>query len=353
MNKLKIPFFRLGTWKHPVYGKIEGTQQLFNQFISNMKANVLGRQSFIRIGHDKGGKQVFGDAEAEAWIEDVVQEGDVLYAIATPTNEKVAEDIRSKRYRFASAEYEPNYIDKETGLPRGAVLSAVSLTNEPFLTKLPEAVVLSDPEGSFYLDYEEVKPTMEKDFLKKLAAPFTALATWLTTGAEGEPPSLTLPSAQAQPPGQTTAVAGAISFNLAEHPEFKSLQEQMRQLSEQNTTLVDKNRQQAIESQAQSWLSQGIPPSIVDHAKQLLATNQAQAVIKLSDEQGQSKEVSGADIIKQMVESFPADKRIKFSQHGSVTVFSPSVEAQQKIVTLSEETVKMLGGKVENGKFII
>lgn len=353
-GKLKIPFFRLGSWKHPVYGKIEGTQQLFNQFMSNMKANVLGRPAFIRIGHDKGNKQMFGDTPAEGWIEDIVQDGDVLYAIAKPTNDQVALDIKNKRYRFASAEYEPNYIDKETGLPRGAVLSAVSLTNEPFLTKLPEAVVLADEDGSFYLDYEEVKPIMDKEFLKKLAAPFNAFASWLAGGAEGEPPAITQSGAQSQPLTTPTAVpAVASAINLSDHPEFKALQDKIQKLSEQNDSLVDQNRQKDIEALAQGWLNQGIPPAVVNHAKQLLASSQSQATIKLADEQGQMRDVSGADLIKQMVEAYPADKRIKFGQQGSATIMTPSAEAHQQIVQLSEETIKALGGKVEDGKFII
>ncbi len=167
---LKIPFFRIGKWKHPKYGTISGTQEKFNQLTENFKKKVLGREPFIRIGHDKGNSQAFGDAEAKAWVKDIVQEGDVIYALAEPADPQVEKLIREKRYRFASAEYEDNYFDKETGKNVGTVLSAIALTNEPFLTRLPENIVLAENSEEFYMDYiesEGIKPMDE--FLKKLS----------------------------------------------------------------------------------------------------------------------------------------------------------------------------------------
>ena len=88
---LKIPFFRLGTWKHPVYGDLKITQGTFDQILANFKSNVLGRPPFIRIGHDKSNNQTFGYAPAEGWVHDLKQEGDILFAEVEPTSPE-AED---------------------------------------------------------------------------------------------------------------------------------------------------------------------------------------------------------------------------------------------------------------------
>jgi hypothetical protein len=158
---LKIPVGRIGQWKHPKYGTIKMAQQHFNDMIKNFKAKAIGRNPFIRIGHDKSEDPTFGGAKAEGWITDLVQEGDVLYAFADPTNQDVADMVKSKRYRYSSPEYQENYQDKETGASIGTVLLALSLTNEPFLTRLPEARLLADPADTFYLDQGEPGSSMK------------------------------------------------------------------------------------------------------------------------------------------------------------------------------------------------
>lgn len=161
-NVLKIPVGRIGEWKHPRYGLIKMSQQTFDQMIANFAAKTIGRDPFVRIGHDKADDQTYGSAKAERGIKELVQEGDFLYAFADPTNVDVAQLVRSKQYCYTSPEYQDNYKSKEDGSFKGAVLEALALTNEPFLTCLPEARLLSDPPETYYLDHEEAKPYMEK-----------------------------------------------------------------------------------------------------------------------------------------------------------------------------------------------
>lgn len=94
---LKIPFFRLGKWKHPLYGDLNITEQTFAEIIDNFKNNVLGRPPFVRIGHDKPGAQQFGYAPAEGWVTDIKQEGNVLYGEVTPTTPEAEENIQIGR----------------------------------------------------------------------------------------------------------------------------------------------------------------------------------------------------------------------------------------------------------------
>ncbi|MDB5053931.1 MAG: hypothetical protein JWM44_1981 [Bacilli bacterium] len=167
---LKIPVGRIGQWKHPKYGTIKMTQETFSQMIRNFKAKVLGRDPFIRVGHDKSNDPTFGSTKAEGWITDLVQEGEFLFALADPTNEKVAKMVQNKQYRYASPEYQDKYQSKEDGSFKGAVLEALALTNEPFLTQLPEARLLADPSDTFYLDFGNPDDVRKlSDDLKRLA----------------------------------------------------------------------------------------------------------------------------------------------------------------------------------------
>jgi len=139
---LKIPVAKLGSWVHTVYKKVEFTQRDFDEMIRNFKNNVTGFPPYCRYGHSKYPNSV--DAEpAIGEVKDLVQEGNILYSIVQPNNEETVEEIRSKKYRFSSPELTRNFIDKYTGKNLGTVLTAISLTNAPFLPNLPDNQVLS------------------------------------------------------------------------------------------------------------------------------------------------------------------------------------------------------------------
>lgn len=148
MEFLKLPIYRLGIWKHPLYGEINIAQNVFDSIMANFEGNQLGRPVYVKIGHQKSNAATFGDEPAEGWVKKLIQDNAILYAIAEPNNQSIIEDILKHRYRFSSAEYEPNYINKETGVNVGPTLSSIALTNEPFITGLPENMVISEQEFS-------------------------------------------------------------------------------------------------------------------------------------------------------------------------------------------------------------
>lgn len=86
MRPMKIPVGRIGERKHPKYGTIKMSQQTFDDMVRNFKAKTIGRDPFVRIGHDKGMSNTWGGVPSEGWIQDLKQEGDVFYALADPTN---------------------------------------------------------------------------------------------------------------------------------------------------------------------------------------------------------------------------------------------------------------------------
>lgn len=339
---LKIPFFRIGKWKHPKYGTITGTQKKFKQFTENFKKKVLGREPFIRIGHDKGNSQTFGDAEAKAWVKDIVQEGDVIYALAEPADPEVEKLIREKRYRFASAEYDDNFINKETGLNVGSVLSAIGLTNEPFLTRLPENIVLAEDSEEFYMDYKEsegIKPMDE--FLKKLS---DMLNTFVEKLKGTQPGELKKPDEGNEDVEKLLSELATVKIELAD------IKQSNTELTKSNQGIQKANDEKAVELKLSELKTKGIPPVLCDKAKVILLSFTPAETIKLSD--GAEKKLS--DLVYDLLESLPEDTRVNYKQLGSHQVKKDGEQTQEELVKLAEEDVKELGGTVStDGKFVI
>ncbi|GMB00916.1 phage protease [Pelosinus sp. IPA-1] len=329
---LKIPFFRLGTWKHPAYGDIKATQTFLSEMMDNFKKNVLGREVFIRIGHDKGSGETFGGAEAKGWVKELKQEGDVIYAFtepATPEDEKLVKD---KRYKFASAEYNENYTDRESGKKVGPVLLAIALTNEPFLTKLPEAIVLAEQPDLFIMDYQllsEDKGGKEKmdilEMLKKLSETVTGFVT-----------------GQQKTNEDTTKALAEMKVKLEEAQAINIKLSAAADNSESERKLA------VVESQVKDMVAEGIPPVMVEQWKQLAVSEAGSSTIKLAD----GKEMTQADSMKAMLLAMPKENRIQLGQKGQQG--GDPTEAE-KIKLAADEDIIAAGGRLDEktGKYII
>ncbi len=336
---MKIPVGRIGEWKHPKYGVLKMSQQTFNDMIKNFKSKTIGRDPFVRIGHDKGTGNSWGDVPAEGWIQDLQQEGDVLYALADPTNTQVVEAVRNGRFRYASPEYEENYQSKEDGSFKGAVLLALALTNEPFLTNLPEARALADQPDVFYLDYEEVRPDMEEmkelldqqketnGFLRKLADFFT--------GKKPEEMTIIQENTTVTSPTQT-----------AEQIKLAEMQTQLA------TTQVQL-RTAEVERKLAEYTAKGIPPAVLGQYRPILLADNGEKIVKLADDKGQEISVSVSEQIYASIDAFPESSRIKLSQVGEQTT-PPPIDSPEAVKKLADETMSELGYTVdEKGQYKI
>ena len=177
---LKIPVAKLGSWVHTVYKKVEFTQRDFDDMIRNFKNDVLGFPPYCRYGHSKYPNSV--DAEPSVGeVKDLIQEGDVLYSIVEPNNDETVEEIRTKKYRFSSPELTRNFIDKNTGKNLGTVLTAISLTNAPFLPNLPDNQVLSincpDSKDFFVLNLSTYEYISGNEVTKYTSSESTSLSS--------------------------------------------------------------------------------------------------------------------------------------------------------------------------------
>ncbi len=313
------------------------SQQIFDEMKRNFKDKTIGRDPFIRIGHAKVEDSTFGTAKAEGWIQDLQQEGDVLYALADPTNPDVAEMVRTKQYRYASPEYQENYKSKEDGSFKGAVLEAIALTNEPFLTRLPEARLLADPPDTFYLDYEEVKPSMDKmdqmlEGQKETNGLLRKLADWFGGKKPGE---------------VTPPVAGATETPPAQTPEQIKLAEMQTQLAATQSAL----RTAEVDRKLAEYTAKGIPPAVLQQYRPILLTDNGEKTIKLADDKGQEKSVSVSEQIYASLDAFPQEGRVKLSQIGEQTT-PPKPDSPEAVKKLADETMTELGYEVdEKGRY--
>lgn len=140
---LKVPVAKLGKWVHPVYGEINHTPEYLDQLERNYRNNILGYLPTLYLGHSKEGSEKL----SEGYLVKMERDADTLYGIWEVNKDtyRMVEDLKVVK---SSAELIPNYIDKSTGEPVGAVLTAMALTGRPFVPNLPNVVALEDPQGT-------------------------------------------------------------------------------------------------------------------------------------------------------------------------------------------------------------
>lgn len=138
---IKVPISRIGSWEHPKYGKVVEDQNDFDQIVANWKSGVLGYEPPLYLGHPTN-LLSSGGTPAVAFLDDIVQEGDSLFGLYDPVDDKALEAVEAGKFRYASPELARNAVNRENGQQVGTVLERHALTNEPFFTKLPRVEVV-------------------------------------------------------------------------------------------------------------------------------------------------------------------------------------------------------------------
>jgi hypothetical protein len=359
--RLKVPFFRQGSWIHPIYGEIQGDEPTLSALVANFAAGVLGRAPYLRIGHDNDAveRPTFGDTPALGWVTDVVREGQILYALVEPTNQWIVEDVASKTLRYASAEWDPHYLTKTDPVTDvGPVLLCLALTNEPFLTDLGDVtVVLADrPPVTIALDYALPAPkaagkedTQVSDKIEQALEAQTGILTklsdWITGG--GKPPAAVV----AEPPKADDAAQ-----KLAEAQQAAATA-QAQLLAERTARETAEKAAHAtrVEAEATRLVAAGIPPVVVTAFKPLLlAARGERQTIKLADPSGAEADAPLYDRLVAGIEALPDAHRVKFSQNGTVESKPPGEHdtdpndpaVQEKARKLAAEYAGMAGSKL-------
>lgn len=175
---IKVPIAYVWKGKHPEYGEVDFSQSKIDEILHNWENLTAGYEPSLKIGHKKANaSDRFGDESSEGWPDRIYQEGDTLYGEYRPTDPVLVEQVKAKKWRYASAEVLPNAVDKTTGKPVGAVLTGVALTNEPFLpmrhreVEVIEKFSEADPSNpsllfSFEINKQEIPMTTDNQSIE-------------------------------------------------------------------------------------------------------------------------------------------------------------------------------------------
>lgn len=151
-----IQVARSGKWQHPRYKEIEIDDAVLNRFVDNHSRRVTRVEMVVDVEHpdsespDRMGaagwaKRLFrahneGTLDAPSFVEG--PDGDCLCADVAWTPYGVSL-VRDQNFRYASLEWKPEYEEAETGQTIQDVITAITLTNKPFI-KAMAAHNLSD-----------------------------------------------------------------------------------------------------------------------------------------------------------------------------------------------------------------
>lgn len=128
---------RIGVFKGHPQGAVEFTAQVFNEIIANFRATQNGEVpgDYEHTSERLPPTVATDGVPAPFWVTDVAtRNGDrELWAKFSWVDPQAVRYVRAKQYRYVSPAVNFNARSRETGLPIGARLTSVALTNHPFL----------------------------------------------------------------------------------------------------------------------------------------------------------------------------------------------------------------------------
>ena len=135
LSFITLPVLPAGQFQHPSYGVLDWTPEKFARMIANREAGVTGYEPMLNVDHAT--HNPFAAAcPAYGWIKKLFVGTDGgLYARIELTDLGI-EAIRSKRYRYTSAEVTSLYTNSK-GEEFQDVICGLALTNTPFHDSMP------------------------------------------------------------------------------------------------------------------------------------------------------------------------------------------------------------------------
>lgn len=148
-----MPIYRtnilpVGKFYHNKFGEIEITKEAIQNMESNFRKGIPHYKLSVNKQHNDL-EGAFGE------IQNVIASDDGLHAEIN-VDEEVYKQLGSKRFKYHSAEYADDYLDKKTGKKVGATLLGVALTNTPAHPFVPE-IQLSEDGNKIFLSNVEIQ----------------------------------------------------------------------------------------------------------------------------------------------------------------------------------------------------
>lgn len=244
------------------YDKRYGEVWINDKKLNEMARNFGKYPSYevpVKLGHGDGapspGKVIAIQAKPEG------------LEITMQVDADTAQAINKKYYRYMSAEFDENYMDKESGEYVGAVLLGAALVNQPASPYMDPLVLADDINlkgGTETMTMEEMQRQLSdiktefqkrddaarKEFSDKIAAEQAKVETEQAKNAE-------------------------LEKKLAE------AEVQRKELAEREAKAQKEQHEAEVKSFCDGWVSKGIPPAVLEKAKPVLLAESR--VIKLSD----------------------------------------------------------------------
>ncbi len=163
---IRIPVLRKTIFKAGRYGELVFSDVYLDSLVINFNRNVTGHDIAMDFNHKP-------EEGAGAWIRRVIREGEhgenlVLYASSTPFGR---EQLATQRYRYASAEINTDYEDRETGERFGPTLLGAAFTNRPYIHRQEPVKLFSNDEHAHVISIR----TYESDRLIRGLLQFAAV----------------------------------------------------------------------------------------------------------------------------------------------------------------------------------
>lgn len=159
---VEIQLLKVGKFFDPRYGKFTITTKLFSELVKNFKNGSLKREVSLDYIHD-------GAGVSAGWLKDVFEKKDENGIDGLFANVELSgsgkTQLSQKNFKYVSAEFDPKYVDNESGELIGAVLEGAGLTNRPVIRGM-KAVQLSEDDGSEEQRFFSMEE-MENEFTKR------------------------------------------------------------------------------------------------------------------------------------------------------------------------------------------
>lgn len=178
-----IQAFPIGTYHHPLYGKIDVTPDKVQRMAANVNNKVRGQDLDIDYDHKQRTN------EAAGWVKAAEARDDGLW-LAVEWTRTALSKIKEKAYRYFSPEYSDEWTDNQKRKWQDVIFGG-ALTNRPFLKNiLPINLSETNTDGG--------PSSMNKEMLELLGLPEDAsedaikeALTKLKDDGDGKPDSQT------------------------------------------------------------------------------------------------------------------------------------------------------------------
>lgn len=125
-NQSWIQAMPIGSWYHPIHGKIENTFERSQRFADNVNNNVRGQDISIDYEHKDQQK-------AAGWVKQARADAQQGLMLLVEWTKNAAQMIRDKEFRYFSPEYVDAWVEPKSKHKFTDVLLGGGLTNRPFL----------------------------------------------------------------------------------------------------------------------------------------------------------------------------------------------------------------------------